>query len=117
MEGLMVSINEDGCIIGMHKAEDMRPALMRAWVLARPKVLLPTLRRFPMGCIVEPLRPLVCPRERGWVASWQESGSVSVVEPENPTRGFCDPEWLRVVYRGPLADVWDGWLDEAEAQL
>lgn len=98
------------------RPEDMNREWMRAWILSRPRVLLPAMRRFPLGCRVRPLRPLMCPVFEGLVASWQESGSVSVVEPGNPTRGFCDADWLEVVDRGPVAAEWDGWLDEAEAQ-
>jgi len=40
---------------------------------------------------------------------------VSVFELGNPIRGFCDPDELEVIDRGPFAATSDRWLDEVDA--
>lgn len=83
-------------------AEEQAAAV--AWMLERPQ-LRALLERFPPGCKVRAIRPLVCPKpgEVGTVVSYYENGCVSVVVKGNPIRGQCQADWLVVV-------EYDRWL-------
>lgn len=89
------------------------------WIRSRPPVIQELMKRFPPSCVVRATRDLRTPAlgRLGVVASYKESGLVSVVdkevwlglEPEGivPLRADCQTDWLEVVeYLGNMTPEW-----------
>jgi hypothetical protein len=89
------------------------------WVRSRPAVIQEMMKKFPPSCVVRATRELrtPAPGRLGVLASYKESGLVSVVDQEvwngtapahiPPLRADCDPAWLEVVsYLGNMTPEW-----------
>lgn len=69
------------------------------WLKSRPQVIKDLIVKFPPDCLVKATLSLRTPAlgETGMVASYFESGLVSVVVFGKPIKALCQVDWLEVV--------------------
>lgn len=79
------------------------------WLRSRPVAVQNLARQFPPFCRVQATRPLACPApgQAGEVASYLETGTVTVECDGVSFRAECQPEWLEIVgYTEPFTPEW-----------
>jgi len=70
-----------------------------AWLNNRPTEIIKMMLKFPADAKVKGTRQLDCPKpnEVGIVASWFESGLISVAVPGRPIKAQCQEDWIEVI--------------------